>query len=144
MNAPTLAELVRVVGVGKSQLIDGVTISLLAVEVYEDGFAIPLVIRAAAGRDFALAQIPEYEDAARLELQVTDDAGNTYSAWPWGVAGSDAEQRCQVALTPPLPQSARALNVRIEEVVLRRHSKSQDRKVSEIRWRGPWLFTIDL
>ena len=126
---PALRGSIRLLPVAQTRLYAGTTITLIALEVYADGFL----------ADFRLLLGSSRLANPQLLVRCRDDRGGHYQAWKKRRRGGRAPRHERWSLTyrfaPALDPRARELQVTVMEVW------SWGRKASR---PGPWAFTVAL
>lgn len=162
-DRPALRDLLRVVPIAQTVERNGIAITLLSLEVYDDGFLVyslvslpdthPMVVESnrvhqamvealrrcrdtgAAPDTTALANLPH----PQLMLAATDDQGNRYTAW----FGGTLDQRSTHHFAPPLDPAART--VRFDaELRWHRHDAASRGVIDACAEPGTWTFVVDL
>lgn len=126
---PALRTLVRVLPVARTETRDGLAVTLLALERYDNGFVLQCVLQTG---DRATG-MPDPHPV------VADDCGNRYTAWGGGGGGSGAHQgewRCAFNCVPALDPAARAVTVAIPDLPFLTGDDATR--------PGPWTFTVPL
>lgn len=142
---PQLRDLLRVIAIDQSQEHGGLKLSLLALEVYEDGCTLTLLLQRAQA-------IPvSYERLQHADVNITDDRGALYVGDLSNLHGSFGpdfwQYRATCAFTPTLDPAARELRIEIPSAQvgglgwLRAHRDAQS--PGETTY-GPWNFAIQL
>jgi hypothetical protein len=131
----------RVLGIGRSQTRADTELTLLSLEMYDDGFILNYRVRGTdlgewAGLAFIFAPpIPNAPFAA------TDDKGARYIGMPWGGSGGPGgDWRGDVHFTPKVTEGAKELVIRVEQVHWSGFGQSQKSRVE----LGPWEFVVPL
>jgi hypothetical protein len=130
----TETNLQRVVPVGQTKTIRGGEMTLLSLELYDDGLILHWWLRASTGHESltgaAFKDSPDLTPAERAEFMhslfkrivvtARDDRGNNYQGGMGAVhwAESEVDQRGDARLTPAVHPGANRLTVRIEELVI--------------------------
>lgn len=140
---PQLTKLDRVVGVGQQVDNGGVRVSILSVELYEDGFLVHSRAQLDTG-DLNLGRVAPRPSATKLMLQITDDRGGNYRAWPSGSGGSGKDYRWSTPFSPAVDSRARLLRIEAPAIHLLRHPEQESTAVVETDRPGPWVVEIPL
>lgn len=143
---PGLAELVRVLPIGQTRGGDGLTIALLSLESYADGFLVHCRVLLAEERPRPSLDGPPFPpfDHPRPALEAGDDRGGEYRVWPASGGGGGREWRFSFHAAPALDPAARELRLTIPEVRRERLDHQRRRPVTADARRGPWTWTVGL
>jgi hypothetical protein len=131
--------LVDVVGIGRTETVDGVAITLLSLERYREGHVALFRMfrhRKRSERDLLTPQ---------FELAVSPDASTSYHFWMMGGTGGggvegEMEYRQSYAIAPPPPSDGREVVIEVREVSWRRYGSGTYKIVAVDT--GPWRFSI--
>lgn len=137
--------LIRVVPIGRSETIDGVTVTLLSLEIYADGF---LIVGSIAGEKIRTS----YDDISRIgvtssgiNLSIIDNYGNSYAPGSFYGSGHGSKLRFAQVLTPGLDLDISEIKIIILQVIRTTTSLVYPRTVSDRSTvSGPWLFSVSL
>ncbi len=136
-KAPAFHDLVRVCAVAQTQVSDGISLTLLSLELYDDGFM--GVFRLVPGTSRPVPPV--------LTLEVRDDRGGRYSGQMGGGSGGPGEY-CQWRLayifTPAIHAAARELYLEVGELRYLHYDKDRGGLVEDDVQRGPWVFPVSL
>src|SRR5690348_16451648 len=148
MERPTYAhlrELLRVIAIDQSQEHEGLKISLLTLDVYDDGCQLKLMLRRAEA-------VPvSQERLQHADVNIVDDRGSVYAGDMSDLEGRFGPDFWQYSNTctfvPTLDPAARELRIEIPSVQTgalgwaRAHRDAQSPGEST---HGQWVFTIPL
>ncbi|HEY1388457.1 MAG TPA: hypothetical protein VGF38_07925 [Ktedonobacterales bacterium] len=148
MEPPTCAELhelLRVIAIDQSQEHDGLKISLLILDVYDDSCQLKLLLRRAEA-----VPVP-HQRLQHADVSVTDDRGAVYvgdMSVLDGRFGPDFWQHSnRYTFVPTLDPAARELRIEIPSVqtgALGWTRAHIDARSPGVTTHGPWGFTIQL
>ena len=143
---PALRELVDVIPVGRSARRGEVTLTLLSVERYGDGFvALFRLLQEHTAPDPALIAAPPMPE---LRLQVIDDRSGAYDAWPHGGGGGGGhgllDWRLGYVFAPAPDPGVRELRLTAAEIAWRRFDQEHSDLVDAGTTPGPWTFVVPL
>jgi hypothetical protein len=130
-------ELIDVVGVGHTQTVGGVSLTLLSVERYREGHIALFRLLRARGRSEREFPSPH------LELRVLPEGPVPYGFWLSGGTGGgmvELEYRQSYAIVPAPPSDASETVIEVRDVSWVRFGAGT-RKVVSVD-TGPWRFTI--
>lgn len=135
---PQPRELIDVVGIGLTETVGGVALSLLSLERYREGHIALFRLHRARGRlelDFP---------SPRLDLAVMPEATTPYRVWMNGGTGSggmgEVEYRQSYAIVPAPPNDASETVIEVRAISWERYGAGAYKVVSVDT--GPWRFTI--
>jgi hypothetical protein len=132
---PRLRRLVRVLPIAQAQQFGDVQVTLLSLEIYDEGFLATLRIVVTGGIPFEDANVTS-------PIMARDDQDAQYVGHTdWLRLGPDRQWRLTVAFAPGLPSTARQLELEMSPLQWESRSESG---VREEHAAGPWLFTIPL
>jgi hypothetical protein len=136
---PTPRELIEVIGVGKTEMVNGVALTLLSLERYREGDV--GTFRLTAKRGLHL-------DYPSPELFIA--VGPVASPWTprfsmmgggGGGSGNDLTFRYSYGMSPRMPDEATDWVIEVTKIEWVRHYRSPERKVASVD-AGPWRRTI--
>ncbi len=145
-SAPELRELIRVVPIAQSQVHNGVTVMMLALELYVDGFMV--TFRVLSDDPWPFRENPEEHGHLEVDLGVTTSSGSEYGGRELGgsfyTGGEGWYARFLYQHAPALDVSANW--VRIEVPAMRWLKRLPDRpyRATAQEITGPWTFTVAL
>lgn len=135
--SPQPRELIDVVGIGRTETVGGVALTLLSLERYREGhialFRL-LRVRGRFEREFP---------SPHLELGVTPEGTVPYRFWMNGGTGGGMgmlEYRHSYAIVPAPPSDASEVVIEVREISWKRYGSGTYKVVSVDT--GPWRFTI--
>lgn len=135
---PQPRELVDVVGVGQSETVNGVAVTLLSVERYREGHIALFRLHRARGRLEHDFPSPEFD------LAVTPEGAVPYRFWMTGGTGGglpgEVEHRRSYAIVPAPPSDASEVVIEVRAISWKRYDSGTYKVVSVET--GPWRFTI--
>jgi hypothetical protein len=135
---PQPRELVDVVGIGKTETVNGVALTLLSVERYREGHIALFRLHRARGRSEREFPSPEFD------LAITPEATVPYRFWMMGGTGGgmppEVEHRQSYAIVPAPPSGAGEFVIEVREISWKRYDSGTYKVVSVDT--GPWRFTI--
>lgn len=131
-SGPRLRDLLRVIPVAQSHTVDGVTVTLLSIETYADGFVATFRVIAEPA--------PSGHRFPQLVLEITDDQGNRYNGWPGGGVGDYEQWRLIHRFAPALAPNAQELHLDVTDVRWRTPGNQPEEK-AEV---GPWAFAVPI
>jgi hypothetical protein len=131
--------LVDVVGVGQTEIVNGVTLTLLSVERYREGHVV--LFRMFRHRERSERDLP----MPHFELAVTPEGPTPYRFWMMGGTGGggvegEMEYRQAYAIVPSPPSDGREVVIEVREVSWKRYGSGTYKVVALDA--GPWRFTI--
>lgn len=142
---PELRDLLRVIAIDQSQEHDGLKISLLALEVYDDGCKLKLLL----GRAEALPV--SQQQLQHVDINITDDHGAVYGGDASDLDGrfkpDSWQYRVTFAFMPTLDPAARELRIEVPFVqtgALGWERGHRDAQLPGETAHGPWNFTVQL
>lgn len=136
---PQPRELIGVVGVGTTESVRGVGLTLLSVERYAEGIVVLFRLlrrRGVRERDFS---------SPSLAIAVSPAGSTPYRVLMKGGGGGGSEElefRLSYAIVPAPPPDASAIAIEVTEIAWERHRDGRPEIVS--RDTGPWRFTVAL
>lgn len=136
---PQPRELIGVVGVGATEAVNGVGLTLLSVERYAEGLVV--LFRLVRRRGLLEREFP----SPSLAITMSPAAGTPYRVLmkSCGGGGSDElEFRLSYAVVPAPPADADRIVIEVSEIAWERHAAGRGEIVS--RDTGPWRFTVPL
>jgi hypothetical protein len=140
-----LRELLRVIAIDQSQEHEGLMISLLTLDVYDDGCQLKLLLR----RDHALPV--SQQQLQHADVNITDDRGAVYVGDMSVLDGRFGPEYWQYTNTytfmPTLDPAAHELRIEIPSVqtgALGWAETIRDPQSPGVTTHGPWSFTIQL
>jgi hypothetical protein len=135
----TPRELIDVIGVGKTETVSGVALTLLALERYREGDIVTFRLTAKRGlhREFPS---PELFIAVGPAAS-TSTARFSMMGGGGGGSGNDLTFRYSYGLSPGMPDDAIDWVVEVAKIEWVRPYHSPERKVASVDV-GPWRFTI--
>lgn len=129
-------ELVDVVGIGQTETVHGVALTLLSVERYREGHIALFRLRRARGRTEREFPTPD------LSLVVTPAGTVPYRFWMMSCSGSgmppEVEHRQSYAIVPAPPSDAGDIIIEVREISWKRYGSGTYKVVSVDT--GPWRF----
>jgi hypothetical protein len=135
---PTLRDLLRVLPVARSEVRGGLTVRLLSLELYTDGF----VAQTRLWPSEAAQPGDPQRRGPTLALDASDDRGGRYAGRLLGGHGDHREWRYTHVFTPALDPAARELRLEVPEV--RWWRGGPDGLHAAEAQPGPWAFTVEL
>jgi hypothetical protein len=137
---PQPRELVDVVGIGRTETVGGVAVTLLSLERYREGHV--ALFRMFRHREQSERDMP----MPHFELAVTPESSTPYRFWMMGGTGGggvegEMEYRQAYAIVPSPPSDGREIVIEVREISWKRHGGSGMYKVVAMD-TGPWRFTI--
>ena len=134
---PQPRELIDVVGIGRTETVGGVALTLLSLERYREGqIALFRLLRA---RGLFEREFP----SPRLELSVMPEGTVPYRIWMSGGGGGgmvELEFRHSYVIVPAPPSDASETVIEVRAISWERYSAGTYKVVSVDT--GPWRFTI--
>lgn len=138
---PHLRELIDVVGVGHTETVNGVSLTLLSLERYREGHLALFRLHRARGR--LELEFP----SPHLDLAVMPEGADPYRFWMMGGSGGgdmrETEYRQSYAIVPAPPSDASETVIEVRAISWKRYSSSGTYKVVAVD-TGPWRFSIRL
>jgi hypothetical protein len=134
---PQPRELVDVIGVGQTETVNGVALTLLSVERYREGHIALFRLHRARGRSEREFPSPEFD------LAVTPAGTVPYRSWMMGGSGGgmrELEYRQSYAIVPAPPSGASEVVIEVRAISWKWYSSGTNKVVSVDP--GPWRFTI--
>jgi hypothetical protein len=136
---PQPRQLVDVVGIGRTETVGGVAVTLLSLERYREGHVALFRMfrhRARSERDLPMPH---------FELAVTPESSTPYRFWMMGGTGGggvegEMEYRQAYAIAPSPPSDAREIVIEIREISWKRYGSGTYKVVAVDT--GPWRFTV--
>jgi hypothetical protein len=144
-SAPSLLDLQRVIPVGQARTHGDVTVELLSLELYADGFVVNgRVLVGASTRDEASGNAFLMLDA-QSRAHVDDDLGRAYVPTRLRGDGGRQEYRFGQAFSPSLPEGAKTLRIELANIRRARFDPlAPDDRSRDVRLEGPWVFQVPL
>lgn len=131
------SHLQRVIAVGAQQECRGLILSLISVEVYDDGFAANFRLALAAPSDSA-EQLPGAMPILAASAAESDKV--VYFASPSPSMGPHGDWYASLRFEPPLRDASRHLTIAVIKIEwLPRVPFSKI-----VEWHGPWMFEVTL
>lgn len=141
-----LGKLRRVISVGRSRAIEGITLTLLSVESYDGGYLAHT--RIVLDQDPFEQTEPSVPDSFPPDpkplLTAHDDRGGRYPMLPNGGSSSGREWRWEFRSARPHDPEAGELTIEVARIRWERHGPRQRYPVMEREQVGPWTFTVAL
>jgi hypothetical protein len=136
---PQPRELIDVVGVGRTETVNGVALTLLSVERYREGHIALFRLHHARGRLEREFPSPDFD------LVVTPKGTVPYRFWMMSGSGGggvhgEVEHRRSYAIVPAPPSDAAEIVIEVREISWKRYSSGTYNVVSVDA--GPWRFTL--
>ncbi|MGH2491207.1 MAG: hypothetical protein ACRDF9_06820 [Candidatus Limnocylindria bacterium] len=135
---PQPRELIDVVGVGATETVGGVALTLLSLERYREGHI--ALFRLFRARGLFELEFP----SPHLDLAVTPEAGVPYRFWVMSGGGGggmrEVEHRLSYAIVPAPPSDAGDLVIEVREIAWEKYDQGTYKVVSVDT--GPWRFSI--
>ena len=134
---PQPRELIDVVGLGLTETVGGVALTLLSVERYREGHV--ALFRLFRARGLFESEFP----SPRLELAVTPEGAAPYRFWMMSGGGGgmrELEYRQSYAIVPAPPSEASETTIEVREILWERYRAGR-RKVVSVD-TGPWRFGV--
>ncbi len=129
-------QLVRVIAVGQTQMSNGSEVSVLSLDLYDDGVRMNYRIRDTIEQTERLAL-----GFLQFDWKAVDDVGTNYISRPLDGGGSDKELRGAHSFSPALPQAATRLELSLAAIPRRDPTGA---RADPILQPGPWRFEIPL
>ena len=136
---PQPRTLIGVVGVGSTETVGGVDLTLLSLERYEEGFVVLFRLLRRRGRFARSYPMPS------LAISLSPAGSSPYRVlmkYGGGGGADEIEYRLSYAIVPAPPRDARAVVVEVSEIVWERHQEG--RTEIESRDPGAWRFSVTL
>lgn len=138
---PQPRELVDVVGVGATQTVNGVALTLLSVERYREGHVV--LFRMFRHRERSERDLP----MPHFELAVTPESSTPYRFWMMGGTGGWWRRgrngvSAAYAIAPAPPSDGSEIVVEVREISWKRYGSGTYKVVAVDT--GPWRFSIRL
>jgi hypothetical protein len=136
---PQPRQLIDVVGVGATEMVDGVALTLLSVERYREGHV--ALFRMFRHRERSERDLP----MPHFELAVTPETSTPYRFWMMGGTGGggvagEMEYRQAYAIVPAPPSDAGEVVIEVRDISWKRCGSGTYKVVSVDT--GPWRFSI--
>jgi hypothetical protein len=134
---PQPRELVDVLGVGQTETVNGVALTVLSVERYREGHIALFRLHRARGRSEREFPSPEFD------LAVTPEATVPYRFWMMHATGGgmrELEYRQSYAIVPAPPSDGSEVVIEVRVISWKRYRSGTYKVVSVDT--GPWRFTI--
>jgi hypothetical protein len=137
---PQPRELIDVVGVGQTETVNGVALTLLSVERYREGYVV--LFRMFRHRKRSERHLP----MPQFELAVTPESSTPYRFWMMGGTGGggvegEMEYRQAYAIAPAPPSDGRVIVIEVREISWKQFGSGTYKVVAADT--GPWRFTIN-
>jgi hypothetical protein len=133
-------DLIGVVGVGQTEEVGGLALTLLSLELYREGSIALFRLLRARGRFEREYPHPN------LRLEVAPDGPVPYSIWPMGGGGSggmhEIQYRLSYAIVPAPTSDASEIVVTVREIEWERW-KQDGREIVSVD-TGPWRYAVRL
>ncbi len=127
----------RTIAVGAQQECQGLILSLISIEVYDDGFVANFRL-AVAGPPKSAEQLPGVMPI--LTASATESDNVVYFAYPRPAMGPPGDWYASLRFAPPLRDTSRYLTIAVIKIEwLPRQPSSKI-----IEWLGPWTFEVTL
>jgi hypothetical protein len=138
-SPPQPRELVDVVGVGQTETVNGVAVTLLSVERYREGHVV--LFRMFRHRKRSERDLP----MPHFELSVTPQSSMPYRFWMMGGTGGggvegEMEYRQAYAITPSPPSDDGEVVIEVREISWKRYGSGTYKVVAVDT--GPWRFSV--
>lgn len=130
----------RVVPIAQTKTQGSTELTLLSLEVYDDGFILHYQLRALEEEREVRPGVMIFPGHPEVIFEIRDDLGNEYKGFPGGAGGSHKQWRGEHRFTPRIDQKARTLHLRVEEVQWLAHGAGQRSRIQP----GPWEFAVSL
>jgi hypothetical protein len=132
-------ELIDVIGVGATESVGGVALTLLSVERYREGNV--ALFRMFRHRERSERDLP----MPHFELAVTPESSTPYRFWMMGGTGGggvagEMEYRQAYAIAPAPPSDGSEIVIEVREIVWERWGQGTRKVLSADA--GPWRFTV--
>ena len=131
-------ELIDVVGIGQTETVNGVALTLLSLERYREGHIALFRLHRARGRLELEFPSPD------LKLAVTPEGTVPYRFWMMSGTGGgmprELEYRQSYAIVPAPPSGVGEVVIEVREISWKRYGAGTYKVVSVDT--GPWRFTI--
>ena len=136
---PQPRELIEVIGLGRTETVSGVALTLLSLEHYREGDILNFRLRRERGRD---RDFPSPELVIRVG-PATAPATPRFSMMHGGGGGGmkEIEHRYSFGVSPGMPDGARDWVVEVSRIEWVRPRRSPTRVVQSVD-EGPWRFVI--
>lgn len=150
-SAPELRELIRVVSIGQSQVHNGVTVMMLALELYADGFVV--TFRVLSDDSWPVRDTPEQHVNLEVDLGVTTSSGSEYGgrklagSYSFGADGCGADgwhARFLYQHAPALDASASWVRIEVPALYWLKRLPDPPYRAPAHEITGPWTFTVAL
>ena len=144
-NSLNLSRLVRVLSVGQVQTISDITMMLLSIELYDDGFVmIGKILGSRRSEDDERIGWYIVFDA-QSRYSVDDDQGGRYAPLRGQAGGNGHEFRFAYGFTPSLDPRAKELRVEFSELAwMRLDRNDRSDRSGDVHVRGPWVFLVPI
>jgi len=135
---PTPRELISVVGVGQTETVNDVALTLLSLERYREADLVTfrLVHRRGMHVDFPSPEL-------FITIATGDDSPVRRISMMGGSGGGNGQElvfRYSYAFAPPIPQEATDVVIEVSKIEWARYGRNE-RKITSVEV-GPWRFTI--
>ena len=145
-SRPELRELIGVVPIAQSQVHNGVTVIMLALELYADGFVVTSRVR--SDDRWPFADDPEQFATLEVDLRVTTSSGSEYGGrmlhqgFSSGADGWHGRFAYQYA--PALDASASWVRIEVPALYWLKRLPDPPYRAPAHEITGPWTFTVAL
>jgi hypothetical protein len=134
-------ELIDVIGIGATEMVGGVALTLLSVERYREGHV--ALFRMFRHRERSERELP----MPHFELAITPESSTPYRFWMMGGTGGggvagEMEYRQAYAIAPAPPSDGSEIVIEVREISWERLGAGT-RKVVAVD-TGPWRFSISI
>jgi hypothetical protein len=145
-SAPQLRELIRVVPIAQSQVHEGVTVIMRALELYADGFVV--TFRVLSDDPWPFQDNPEEHGHLEVDLRVTTSSGSEYGdrMFQGGfTAGADGwHARFEYQHAPALDSDASWVRIEVPALYWLKRLPDPPYQATAQEITGPWIFTVAL
>jgi hypothetical protein len=132
-----VSALQRVIASGEQQEYRGLTLSLVSIEVFDDGFAASF--RLAFADSSAAEQVPGL--IPLLAVSAADEHGVAYYASPTPALGPRGDWHAAIRFEPALRHAGGQLTISIIKIEWLPTPPASD---ADAKWYGPWTFQVAL
>jgi hypothetical protein len=137
--APEMRELIEVLGIGKTEIVNGVALTLLSVERYREGDIVTFRLTSKRGLHLDFLS-PELFLAVGPAASTTTPRFSMFGGGGGG-GGNDLTFRYTFGVSPGMPDEATDWVVEVTKIEWVRPYRSPEREVASVDV-GPWRFTI--
>jgi hypothetical protein len=135
---PTPRELVSVVGIGQTETVNGVALTLLSLERYREADIVTfrLTHRRGMHLDFPSPEL-------FITVTTGDDSPVRRISMMGGAGGGNGQElvfRYSYSFAPPIPENATEVVIEVSKIEWARYGRNE-RKIASVEV-GPWRFTI--